>query len=100
MKPIRPTNQSLLFIAGLFLLSYASCKGDLDLFGDPSKNTSPQVTMVSVSQVDDESVLLKGEVTSKGKATAEYAGFCFGTMASPLLTDNQLISGSGSGEFT
>jgi hypothetical protein len=79
----------------------ASCKKDsFDLFSNPSKNALPKVEMVSVSMIDDETLLLVGNVSSEGKDEVDVAGFCFSEGPVPHMLENQVLAGSGKGEFT
>jgi hypothetical protein len=61
---------------------------------------SPNVTTSVVTSVTTISASLGGEVLSAGATPVTARGICYGTSASPTVSNNTVASGSGTGVFT
>lgn len=77
------------FLAGILLLS--GCAED---------PTLPVLTTGDILDVTTNSAVVNGNVTSDGGAEVTARGVCWGTVAEPVLSDNFIASGTGTGEFT
>ena len=87
----------LLFACSAILLSgTTSCK-------KAKKNVDdyyPAVRVYSVTPQTDGSVLVQGELTSRGEGELTFLGFCFDTLPDPAMDKNQVIFQSVSGNTT
>lgn len=52
----------------------------------------PKAKIISTEILADGSVLVKGEIESKGYSAVEYAGFCCGTNSEPDILSRQMIA--------
>lgn len=80
----------------LCLLLNNSCKKALKNIDD----YLPKVSIVSAVVQQDGSVLLTGQIDSKGHANVEYAGFSCNSIPSPKLLDRQVIADVDGSTFT
>ena len=60
----------------------------------------PTLTTVSASNVNNNSAVSGGNITSDGGSTVTQRGVCWSTNQNPTITDNITSNGSGSGSFT
>jgi hypothetical protein len=64
-----------------------------------SSTTIPTVTTTTISNIDYNSALSGGNVTSDGNSTVTSKGVCWSTSLNPSLSDNFTNDGAGTGSF-
>src|SRR5882724_6071512 len=80
-------------IMGLILLLPNGCKKD-------QVSIAPSPTTNSVSDITQTRATSGGTVTSDGGAAITERGVCWGTSATPTITDSKSSDGGGTGSFT
>jgi uncharacterized protein (TIGR02145 family) len=64
------------------------------------KEDTPSVTTTDVSSLGQTSASCGGTITSEGGSTVLSRGVCWGTNATPKITDSKTTDGAGAGSFT
>jgi uncharacterized protein (TIGR02145 family) len=81
----------LSILIGTLIMISSGCKKEEDM---------PSVTTVDVSSLGQTSVSCGGTITSEGGSTVISRGVCWGTNATPKITDSKTSDGAGAGSFT
>ena len=84
----------------LLLVSCSSSDGDSGNNPPPPSNTLASVSVVSATNISENSATSGGNVTSDGGANVTSKGVCWSTSANPTINDNKTSNGSGIGTFT
>ena len=66
----------------------------------PPNNTLATVSVVSVSNISENSATSGGDVTNDGGANVTSKGVCWSTTTNPTINDNKTSNGSGIGTYT
>src|ERR1035437_5856039 len=90
MKIFRSSWFCLSILIGTMLIFSNSCK----------KEDMPSVTTVDVTSLGQTSASCGGTITSEGGSTVLSRGVCWGTNATPKITDSKTTDGAGAGSFT
>jgi uncharacterized protein (TIGR02145 family) len=90
MKFFRSSWFCLSILIGTFIMISNSCK----------KEDLPSVTTVDVTSLGQTSASCGGTITSEGGSTVLSRGVCWGTNATPKITDSKTTDGAGAGSFT
>ena len=64
------------------------------------KNTMPQVSTSSISNVTQSSAMIFGEVLSDGGEWNAIRGFCYATVSNPTILNDTTMNGTGLGIFS
>jgi uncharacterized protein (TIGR02145 family) len=64
------------------------------------KNTMPQVSTSSISNVTQSSAMISGEVLSDGGEWNAIRGFCYATVTNPTILNDTTMNGTGLGIFS
>ena len=91
MKKVPDLLIYFLALTGMLTILATGCKKKENL---PVLMTSP------VTYVSEQSVICEGNITDDGGGDITERGICWGTSQNPTITNDKLISGSGTGSFT
>lgn len=80
----------LSILIGTLIMISNSCK----------KEDMPSVTTVDVTSLGQTSASCGGTITSEGGSTILSRGVCWGTNATPKISDSKTTDGAGAGSFT
>jgi len=84
----------------VLLISCSSSDGDSDTTPPPPSNTLASVSVVSATNILENSATSGGNVTSNGGANVTAKGVCWSTNTNPTINDNKTSNGNGIGTFT
>ncbi len=86
-------NSTLKILPGILfmLLAFWACdENSLDLFEDYS-DVLPEIETSSVSMPVNDTIVMMGELLSRGKGDLDFAGFCYHSDCIPEMNDNQIV---------
>ncbi len=93
--------KSFKLLSVLFLL-FTSCSKDAEDSNalDPGIVALPVLTTNSVINIDQNSAVSGGRISSDGKSTISSKGICWSTSQNPTVANSKTINGSGISDFT
>ncbi len=60
----------------------------------------PTLTTTAVTQIAKNSAVSGGTITNEGSKPVVERGLCWSTITTPIIADNKIVAGEGSGSFT
>jgi len=60
----------------------------------------PTLTTTAATQIAKNSALSGGTITSEGSKPVVERGLCWSTLTTPIIADNKIVAGEGTGSFT
>src|SRR5690554_457357 len=83
-----------LLIVGVFLVFVSSCEKD-----DDNGSNIPVLSTSAVTDINEDTAISGGNITSDGGATVTARGVCWSTEQIPTISDNKTTDGTGAGTF-
>src|SRR5690554_4682275 len=83
-----------LLIVGVFLVFVSSCEKD-----DDNGSNIPVLSTSAVTDINEDTAISGGNITSDGGATVTARGVCWSTEQIPTISDNKTTDGTGDGTF-